>query len=264
MPSPFPGMDPYLEDSDLWNGLALSLMVYAAETLQSLLPSGYYAEICEADPDARPGRPSVEIRTLRDHDCVTVLELIGPVLKSRHSPERAAYQSRQRGILMSTLHLVEFDLGRGGTPMGLASLGPGDALPRCDYTVCISRAEKRPRVEVYAPTWSWTCPRSLSAPTTTAPTRPASTTISRRPIRCAQRMRRGPMRCSVGRGCGVSSRDPATKVAGNKKREVRLRGLTSRHPPVRQSAKADFVPLTARDFSRRDLGGLFRESNYIS
>lgn len=48
MPSPFPGMDPYLEDPALWGGVHQGLITYARELLQGPLRSrGYYADIGE-------------------------------------------------------------------------------------------------------------------------------------------------------------------------------------------------------------------------
>lgn len=38
MPSPFPGMDPYLEDSIIWRGVHHELISLIAETLNTLLP----------------------------------------------------------------------------------------------------------------------------------------------------------------------------------------------------------------------------------
>ena len=45
MPSPFPGMDPYLELPSLFPGLHDSMITYLREALQSRLPPPYYAEI---------------------------------------------------------------------------------------------------------------------------------------------------------------------------------------------------------------------------
>src|SRR5579872_3251192 len=47
MPSPFPGMDPYLEDPSLWRGVHSRLINYAAEALQAALPPGFIADIDE-------------------------------------------------------------------------------------------------------------------------------------------------------------------------------------------------------------------------
>ena len=45
MPSPFPGMDPYLEHPAFFSGLDDSLITYIREVLQASLPEPYYADI---------------------------------------------------------------------------------------------------------------------------------------------------------------------------------------------------------------------------
>src|SRR5262245_166524 len=47
MPSPFPGMDPYLESPGLWQDLHHRLLFCASEALQPRLPPRYYALIEE-------------------------------------------------------------------------------------------------------------------------------------------------------------------------------------------------------------------------
>jgi Protein of unknown function (DUF4058) len=45
MPSPFPGMDPFLEHPAIFPGLHDRLIAYLSESLQARLPESYYAEI---------------------------------------------------------------------------------------------------------------------------------------------------------------------------------------------------------------------------
>src|SRR4051794_31039689 len=45
MPSPFPGMDPYLEDPRIFAGLHGRLITYLAEALEAVLPRRYVANI---------------------------------------------------------------------------------------------------------------------------------------------------------------------------------------------------------------------------
>lgn len=45
MPSPFPGMDPYLEDPDIFPNLHDQLIVYLAEYVQPQLPEPYFAKV---------------------------------------------------------------------------------------------------------------------------------------------------------------------------------------------------------------------------
>lgn len=47
MPSPFPGMDPYLEHPALWPGVHQGLITYARAALNAILPPHYVADIGE-------------------------------------------------------------------------------------------------------------------------------------------------------------------------------------------------------------------------
>ena len=47
MPGPFPGMDPYLEDRVLWNGIHQGLISNMRDALNAQLPLGYIADIGE-------------------------------------------------------------------------------------------------------------------------------------------------------------------------------------------------------------------------
>jgi hypothetical protein len=64
MPSPFPGMDPYLESPRRWRGVHASLIAICAELLNQSLPDGFAAEIDErlyvVDP-ARDVFPDVAV-----------------------------------------------------------------------------------------------------------------------------------------------------------------------------------------------------------
>src|SRR5690349_18325078 len=59
MPSPFPGMDPFLEDPGYFHPIHQRLIAYVSEQLQPLLPEPYYAELEDrvwieaAKPDQR-------------------------------------------------------------------------------------------------------------------------------------------------------------------------------------------------------------------
>jgi hypothetical protein len=45
MPSPFPGMDPYLEDPEVWRGLHNRLITFGAALIEEALPPGFIADI---------------------------------------------------------------------------------------------------------------------------------------------------------------------------------------------------------------------------
>ena len=66
MPSPFPGMDPYLEGRSYWGGLHLTMIVALRAALTPQLPRGYFAEVdqyvwleAEDDPERRWVGPDV-------------------------------------------------------------------------------------------------------------------------------------------------------------------------------------------------------------
>src|SRR5437867_1464807 len=141
MPSPFPGMDPYLEDPAVWPGVHDSLIVYARDALQPLLLPRYYIEIGERIyfedpreviyPDATvherrppmvspgsaarlvPDQPTVftvqlrqretflEIRAAGSHDIVTVIELISPANKYGSGHGREEYRAKQDQVIGS-------------------------------------------------------------------------------------------------------------------------------------------------------------------
>ncbi|MGL4422693.1 MAG: DUF4058 family protein, partial [Gemmataceae bacterium] len=45
MPSPFPGMDPYLEDPAYWSGFHTTMIGHARGQISQQLPAGYYCDI---------------------------------------------------------------------------------------------------------------------------------------------------------------------------------------------------------------------------
>jgi hypothetical protein len=64
MPSPFPGMDPFLEHPALFPGVHDSFLTYLREALQSTLPAPYFAEINErlwVDTSERSIGPDVDV-----------------------------------------------------------------------------------------------------------------------------------------------------------------------------------------------------------
>jgi hypothetical protein len=82
----------------------------------------------------------LEIRDRASRELVTVLELLSPTNKGRHRDEHLRKRDQ---VLISTAHLVEIDLLRGGEPM------PAPDRPECDYSVVVSRAEQRPEADFW-------------------------------------------------------------------------------------------------------------------
>lgn len=142
MPSPFPGMDPWLEDPHGWPGTHLWFIVALADTLVAALKPRFVVEIeggstsSEEPPDRR-----VVIRSW-DEQVVTVIEHLTPLEKD--PDRRQEYLARREGVLRSTAHLVEIDLLRAGERVPMAR-----PLPPASYYVIVSRAQRRPQCEVY-------------------------------------------------------------------------------------------------------------------
>src|SRR4051812_17016588 len=72
MPSPFPGMDPYLEEPTIWPDFHTSLFVELKKSLNGVLPPGYVAKIDRyvwihepsAEERVRLGKPDTYVASL--------------------------------------------------------------------------------------------------------------------------------------------------------------------------------------------------------
>ncbi len=89
-------------------------------------------------------RPSMKV--------VTVIELLSPSNKRAGGDGRHEYLTKREEFLVSTSHLVELDLLRGGERLPMA-----DVLPAGDFYAIISRTYRRPRASVF----SWTMQQPL-------------------------------------------------------------------------------------------------------
>jgi Protein of unknown function (DUF4058) len=163
MPSPFPGMDPYLESSGFWEDFHDTFLVTAREAILDRLPPHYDARIesCRrvvellaasaASPmvslpvhmEVRESR--IQVLRLPEHSLVAVIEILSPTKK--HESGYRGYLDQRSILLAEPVHLVEIDLLVGGYRLPM-----GEPLPPGDYHVIVSRCERRPKSEVYS--WS--------------------------------------------------------------------------------------------------------------
>jgi hypothetical protein len=116
MPSPFPGMDPYLENPDWFPDLHGSLITFIKGALQQSLPTAYYAQSSErvwleysrryVEPDVEVARRAPRQRQRqrnRGGTAVGVFHEAGPVVISvkttEHGPFKESYLEirRRRG-----------------------------------------------------------------------------------------------------------------------------------------------------------------------
>jgi hypothetical protein len=86
--------------------------------------------------------PFLEIRDRHSRELLTVIELLSPSNK-KSGADHEQYLARRRELIRSPANLVEIDLLRGGRPM------PAGPRPECDYSVLVSRAERRPDVDFW-------------------------------------------------------------------------------------------------------------------
>jgi hypothetical protein len=190
MVSPFPGMDPYIEQPGLWsdfhNNLAAGIQASLNETIQPRYvarltsyvtydtiavsqPASISPDVAvwQPQPPAPPGTAitltttttplanfvqlevplrlmSVEVRQVETKTLVLAIEILSPVNKRRSHKAFRDYQRKRRDILSSDVHLLELDLLRAGKrpPLQLP-------LPPAAYVIMLSRANTRPRVEVW-------------------------------------------------------------------------------------------------------------------
>jgi hypothetical protein len=149
MPSPFPGMDPYLETPDLWPDVHHQLISEIRGTLNRALRPRYVARIQLRAyiPDEEDVRwideieeARLEIRHQESKALVTVIEVLSPTNKIRGSRGRASFMEKRRDIMASEVHWVEIDLLRAGHP----SVTRPPLVPS-DYRIMVSRAGERTR-----------------------------------------------------------------------------------------------------------------------
>lgn len=156
MPNPFPGMDPYLE-GPVWSSVQHSLAVGISWTLAPRLRPRYFVLPMERlvrvapDPIEVPGfepqveeinQPFVEVTEVESRDVVTVITVLSP--SNKRGPGAEEFIRFRQARLNSAAHYLEVDLLR----IGLGFPTNESVLP-APYSVSLSRANRRPRVEVW-------------------------------------------------------------------------------------------------------------------
>jgi len=149
MPSPFPGMDPYLEQEDVWHDFHQRFIPSMANAIAASVHPVYITKVTR-----RVGEPGqfilgdfeseavLEIRHRVGKNLITVVDLLSPV-SHKIDPDTSQHPVPPRQVLSRGASLVEINLLRGyPKPPRLKE------IPNCDYWVTVTRAEERRPVEV--------------------------------------------------------------------------------------------------------------------
>lgn len=186
MPSPLPGMDPWLEHPARWPNVHQRLVTYAGDHLGAQVGEGYYVAIGEriyvetpsrtlypdvsvidspAPPPVRPGaaavadvptvvrlrpverrEPYLELRTADADERVVTVIELLSPANKRLGAGRELYLRKQAEVLASDASLVEVDLLRTGEPTVAL---PAELSGDAAYRAVVSRASDREARELY-------------------------------------------------------------------------------------------------------------------
>jgi hypothetical protein len=166
MPSPFPGMDPYLESEALWPAFHHQLVMCLYQILLPGLVDRYRARVAQRHYQTEQAlftsvvreehhEDFIEVRQRSDGRLITLLEVVSPANKTT-SQGRTAYLDRRSDAKGANANLVEIDLVLQGTPTLEYSR---DGLPDWDYAVTVTRSTQAERYEIYTATLQKRLPR---------------------------------------------------------------------------------------------------------
>ncbi len=166
MPSPFPGMDPYLEDEKLWPVFHHQVVMCIYQLLLPGLVDRYRARTSQRQYVTEQAlftsiirdehqEEYIEIRQRGDGRLITLLDVVSPANKTLAAGRQAYLDKRQNGKTAGA-SLVEIDLILQGQPTLDYSR---EGLPDWDYAVTVMRSTQPERYEIYTATLQKRLPR---------------------------------------------------------------------------------------------------------
>lgn len=166
MPSPFPGMDPYLEEVKLWPVFHHQFIACLYQILLPGLGDRYRAKVTQRRYATETAlftsiireehcEEYIEVRQRNDGKLVTLVDAVSPPNKTSQ-PGRRAYLDLRAAARKENASLVEIDLVLQGQPTLDYSR---DGLPEWDYAVTVTRATQPERFEIYTATLQKRLPR---------------------------------------------------------------------------------------------------------
>lgn len=159
MPSPFPGMDPYLEQEQLWPVFQHHLVGCLYQLLLPGLVDRYRARVGHRHYFTEQAlftsvireehqEEFIEIRQRTDSRLVTLLDVVSPANRLT-AGGRQKFLDKRREARSQNASLVEIDLVLQGQPMLDYSR---EGLPDWDYAVTVTRSTQPERYEIYTAT----------------------------------------------------------------------------------------------------------------
>jgi hypothetical protein len=166
MPSPFPGMDPYLEDETLWPVFHHQLVMCLYQILLPGLVDRYRARVGQRHYLTEQAlftsvvreehhEDYIEIRQRTDGRLITLIDVVSPANKVT-TTGRAAYLDKRKEGKGAAANLVELDLVLQGQPTLDYSR---EGLPDWDYAVTVTRSTQPEKYEIYTATLQKRLPR---------------------------------------------------------------------------------------------------------
>ncbi len=166
MPSPLPGMDPYLEDDALWPVFHHQLVMCMYQLLLPVLVDRYRARVNQRHYVTEQAlftsivreehhEDFIEVRQRSDGRLITLVDVVSPANKVTPAG-RCAYLDKRREGKNANANLVELDLVLQGQPTLEYSR---DGLPDWDYAVTVTRSTQPERYEIYTATLQKRLPR---------------------------------------------------------------------------------------------------------
>ena len=166
MPSPFPGMDPFLEIDPLWPAFHHHLVASMYQILLPGLVDRYRARVGQRQYVTEQAlftsvtreehrEEYIEIRSRGESRLTTLVEIVS--IGNKTTPAgRQSYLDKRREAKGGPANLVEIDLVLQGQPTLEFSR---DGLPPWDYAVTVCRSNQLERYEVYTATFQKRLPR---------------------------------------------------------------------------------------------------------
>jgi hypothetical protein len=169
VPSPFPGMDPYIEARG-WGDFHHKLIGEIERILSAQVPEKYLVRVEERsyvtpageegkeEPASEAGGMTIQAFVAEEHReafieiyeddpelrLVTCIEVLSPANKRKKSKGRKLYLRKRQSLLLGTANFVEIDLLRGGERMPMRG-----AWPDSPYTLLVCREYRAPSCTVW-------------------------------------------------------------------------------------------------------------------